>query len=157
MENAPAGNIERLGRALLPFEDADLVILFGTEGSAEALRNALAEISAPDLVTLMIGADHGLTGTFHGVDGFVEGWRDFIETFASLHSRITELVEVGPDVVYGETHQTGVTTTGGIEVEYRPAAVFRFADDLLQQAEFHLDRDAARMAAGLDPDRPAGD
>jgi ketosteroid isomerase-like protein len=156
MPNAPAGNIERLAGALLPFEDADLVLLFRTEGAADAVRDALAEFSAPDLVTLMIGADHGLTGTFHGVDGFVDGWRDFCETFSSLHSRITDLREVGPDVVYGETQQKGVTATGGIEVEYRPAAVFRFRDGVLQQAEFHLDREAARRAAGLPPDE-AGD
>jgi ketosteroid isomerase-like protein len=153
MEIDPAGNLGRLANALMPFEGTDLVLLFRGEGSAEGIRKALAEIAAPDLVTLMIGADRGLTGTFHGVDGFVEAWRDYSATFSSLYSRISDLVEVRPDVVYAETEQTGVTATAGMEVEYRPAAIFRFAEGVLQQAEFHLDREAARRAAGL----PAGE
>jgi ketosteroid isomerase-like protein len=156
MEIDPAGNIGRLAGALLPFQDSDLVLLFRSEGSADAIRKALAEISAPNLVTLMIGADHGLTGTFYGVDGFVEAWRDYSQTFSSLRNKITDLVEVGSNVVYGETQQTGITATGGMEIEYRPAAVFRFAEGKLQQAEFHLDREAARRAAGLPPEE-AGD
>jgi ketosteroid isomerase-like protein len=158
MEIDPAGNLGRLAGALQPFQDADLVLLFRTEGSAEAVREAMEEISAPDLVTLMIGGDleHSFTGTFHGPDGFIEAWRDYSETFSTLHSQITELVEVGSDVVYGETRQTGVTARGGMEIEYRPAAVFRFADGVLQQAEFHLDREAARRAAGLPPMEAGG-
>jgi len=104
----------------------------------------------------MIGADRGLTGTFHGVSGFTEAWLDYTETFQRLHSEITELIEVRPDTVYSETHQTGTTATAGIELEYEPAAIFRFSGGRLQQAEFHLDRAAARKAAGLPP-RETGD
>jgi ketosteroid isomerase-like protein len=151
------GNLERLGYALQPFTDADLVMLFRTTGSVERIRGTLQEISAPDLVTVMVGAEGGLTGTFHGVEGFIEAWQDFTATFQQLHSEITELVEVGSDVIYAETHQVGTTATAGVEIDNRSAAVFRFADGRLQQAEFHLDRAGARRAAGLDPDRHAGD
>jgi ketosteroid isomerase-like protein len=154
MEIDPAGNLGRLATALMPFEGTDLVLLFRGEGSADGIRKALAEIAAPDLVTLMIGADRGLTGTFHGVDGFVEAWRDYSATFSSLYSRMSDLVEVGPDVVYAETEQAGVTATAGMKVEYSPAAIFRFEDGVLQQAEFHLDREAARRAAGLPTGEP---
>ena len=139
--------------ALAPFEDGDLVLLFRSHGSREAIRAALEGIAADDLVTLMIGADHGLTGTFHGVNGFVDAWTDFTETFQRLHNRITEMSAAGPEIVYVETMQTGVTATAGVEVDYQAAAVFRFGDGLLRQAEFHLDRAAGRRAAGL----PAGD
>ena len=94
---------------------------------------------------------------FEGVQGFVDAWQDYTQTFKSLRSEITDLREVGADVVYAETRQMGTTTTAGVEIEYEPAAVFRFADGLLQQAEFHLDRAAARRAVGLDADRPSGD
>jgi ketosteroid isomerase-like protein len=151
----PGTNLERLGAALVPFADADLVVLFRSGGATDGLRTALEEIAASDLVTLMIGADHGLTGSFNGTQGFVDAWVDYTETFKSLRSEITDLREIGPDVVYSETRQIGVTATAGLEIEYQPAAIFRFADGKLQQAEFHLDRGAARRALGLDPDGPS--
>jgi ketosteroid isomerase-like protein len=147
-------NFTRLGQTLEAFTDADLVLLFRTEGAVEQIKGALGEIAAPDLVTLMIGADHGLTGTFHGPSGFIEAWRDYSETFQQLRNDITELVEVGPDLIYAETRQRGTTATAGIEVDYAAAAIFRFRDGRLRQAEFHLDRDAARRVVGLEPDHP---
>jgi ketosteroid isomerase-like protein len=152
----PQTNLARLSGALAPFQGSDLVLVFGNEGATRGIRQALEEVAAPDLVTLMIGADRGLTGTFHGVDGFIEGWADYCQTFKQLRTEITELAEVQPDVVYAETRQIGVTATAGVELEYQAAAVFRFADGALQQAEFHLDRDAARRVAGLEPDHPPG-
>jgi len=142
-------NLVRLGQAMAPFEGTDLVVLFRSESAVARLRRSIAEIAAPDLVTLMIGAERGLTGTFHGVDGFVEAWRDFTETFQQLHNEIWELTEVGPEVIYVETRQIGTTATAGVEIDDDAAAVFRFAGGRLQQAEFHLDRDSARRAAGL--------
>jgi ketosteroid isomerase-like protein len=156
MSTDPHTNLIRLGGALDAFNDADLVVLFASEGGRSAIREALEEISAPDLVTLMIGADRGLTGTFHGLDGFIEAWRDYSETFKTLRNEITQFTEVVPDVIYAETHQTGATATAGVELNYDAAAIFRFADGQLQQAEFHLDRTAARRAAGIDPGHPSG-
>jgi ketosteroid isomerase-like protein len=150
MPTDPTTNLARLALTLEAFADADLIVLFGNEGSREQIRRAVEEIAAPDLVTLMIGADHGLTGTFHGAAGFIEAWQDYGATFQRLDNKITQLIEVDPDVIYAETRQIGMTATAGVEVEYTPAAIFRFADRRLQQAEFHLDRDAARRAAGID-------
>jgi ketosteroid isomerase-like protein len=122
----------------------------------DQIRDSLGEIAADDLVTLMVGAEGGLTGTWHGVEGFIEAWQDFTRTFKELHNEITELTEVAPDVVYAETHQHGPTATAGVEIDNRAAAVFRFADGRLQQAEFHLDRAAARRAVGLPPEKTDG-
>jgi ketosteroid isomerase-like protein len=145
----PENNVERLVRALMPFAENDLVLLFQSEGGARQIREALDEIASPDLVTLMIGAERGLTGTFHGRDGFIEAWRDFVSTFRTLRQEILDMTEVKPDVVLTETRQVGTTATAGVEIENNPAAIFRFGDGQLQQAEFHLDREAARKAAGL--------
>jgi ketosteroid isomerase-like protein len=149
----PESNATRLAIALAPFPDADLVVLFRSEGGVRAIRDALGEVAAPDLVTLMVGAERGLTGTFHGIDGFIEAWRDFTDTFKHLRNEITDMVEAGPDVVYVETRQIGTTATAGVEFDYDAAGVFRFSEGKLRQAEFHLDRVAARRAAGLDPGR----
>jgi len=148
----PQSNVERLGIALAPFAGADLVALFRSDQEVAAIHAALEEIASDGLVTLMIGANQGLTGTWHGIEGFTEAWRDFTETFRRLSSEITELVEPSPGVVYSETRQVGVTATAGMEIEYEAAGIFRFADGRLLQAEFHLDRPSARKAAGIDPD-----
>ena len=157
MPNDPGTNVERLAVALQPFQDADLVLLFRSKGGTDSIREALDEIAAPDMVTLMIGSDHGLTGSFHGSQGFIDAWHDYTETFGTLRNELTDLQPVGANVVYTETRQVGTTKTAGVEIEYEPAAIFRFDEGRLQQAEFHLDRAAARRAAGLDPDRPSGD
>jgi ketosteroid isomerase-like protein len=149
MSANPKSNLERLGEALDPFAGADLVFLLRSEGEVDRMRSALEEIAAPDLVTLMIGAESGLTGTYHGPQGFINAWQDFTATFKHLHSEIEELIELG-DVVLVETHQKGTTATAGGEIENDSAGVFRFRDGKLQRAEFHLDRAAARRAAGIE-------
>jgi ketosteroid isomerase-like protein len=149
MSANPKSNLQRLGEALEPFGDTDLVVLLRSESEVDRIRRALEEIAADDLVTLMIGAERGLTGTFHGVEGFINAWQDFTATFQHLHSEIEELIEAG-DVVLVETHQTGTTATAGVEIDNDSAGVFRFRDEMLRQAEFHLDRTAARRAAGIE-------
>ena len=149
MSATPESNVERLAKALLPFAETDLVLLFRSEGGVRQIRDALEEIASPDLLTLMIGAERGLTGTFRGRDGFIEAWQDFVSTFRTLHQEVFDLTEVKTGVVLAETRQRGMTETAGVEIENEAAAVFRFAQGELQQAEFHLDREAARKAAGL--------
>lgn len=150
MADAPQNDVERISVALLPFLDADLVQLFRSEEGVTRIREALKAIAADDLTTLMIGADRGLTGTFEGIDGFVEAWHDFTETFQSLRNEITDISEVHPGVIYAPTRQFGTTATAGVEIDYEAAAIFRFSDGKLRQAEFHLDQDSARRAAGID-------
>jgi ketosteroid isomerase-like protein len=147
----PESNLERLGSALLPFGDTDLVLLFRSEGGVASIRHALEEIAAPDMVTLMIGSERGLTGTFHGPAGFIEAWQDFTATFRQLRQEIVNLTEVEGEAILAETRQVGTTVTGDVELEDDAAAIFRFSGGLLQQAEFHLDREAARRAVGLGP------
>ena len=45
----------------------------------------------------------------------------------------------------------GKTKTGGVDVEAAAAAVWTVVDGRLDRVEFHLDREAALRAAGLDP------
>jgi ketosteroid isomerase-like protein len=150
MSANPDSNLTRLVAAMAPFENADLVTLFRNESSVDEIRRALEDVAAPDVVVLMIGADRGLTGTFHGVEGFIDAWQDFTDTFQHLWSDIGDLIEVSDDVILAETHQKGTTATAGVEIDNDAAAVFRFTNGRLQQAEFHLDREAARRAAGIE-------
>jgi ketosteroid isomerase-like protein len=46
---------------------------------------------------------------------------------------------------------TGRTQTGGVELSQPAAAVWTVRGGKLARAEFHLDRERALRAAGLDP------
>jgi hypothetical protein len=83
----------------------------------------IGEIAAPDLVTTMIAEEGGLRNEFHGHDGYREAWADWLQAFDSYR----------------------------VELEGSAAGVLRFAEGRLQRIEFHLDREAALRAAGLDP------
>jgi len=154
MSKAGDANLSSLAKAMEPFNGADVAEVFRDPEKTEGVRVALAEIAAPDLLTVMVGSDTGgLSGTFEGPDGFVDGWRDFLDTFATFRNDIVEFVEVDPDTILILSRQRATTATGGVEMDNEAAAICRFSEGRLQQAEFHLDREAAARAAGLDPGR----
>ena len=152
MSDAGDANLRSLAVAMEPFNGADLTGVFGDPDETEQLRVALAEIAAPDLVTVMVGsARGGLSGTFEGPEGFIEGWRDFLDTFATFRNEIVDYVEASPDTILILSRQRATTATGGVEMDNEAAAIFRFGDGQLREIEFHLDREAAERAAGIDP------
>jgi ketosteroid isomerase-like protein len=96
----------------------------------------------------MIGsAAGGLSGTFEGPQGFIDGWGDFLDTFSSFRNDIEEFVEVDPDTILILSRQRATTATGDVEMDNEAAAIFRFKDGRLQRVEFHLDRESAARAA----------
>jgi ketosteroid isomerase-like protein len=142
-----------LQKALEPFREGDLTELFRSPEGLDRVRTALGEIAAPDLVTVMVGSEQGFSGTFEGVEGFIEGWRDFLDAFASFNNEVERFIEVDPDTILAPSRQRATTATGGVEMDNRAAALFRFKDGRLRRAEFHLDSESAAHAVGLDPDR----
>jgi ketosteroid isomerase-like protein len=104
----------------------------------------------------MVGSAAGLSGNFEGPEGFIDGWRDFLDTFSSFRNEIVEFVEVDPDTILILSRQRAITTTGGVEMDNDAGAIFRFEGGRLRRIEFHLDRDAAARATGLDPGQAFG-
>jgi len=143
-------DIQRLGDVLEPLSGRDQVKLFHDEEAMDTLRHSLKRLASDDLVTEFVGDTDGFTGTFKGVDGFIEGWRDFSETFERLITTITEVLPLGDKVVVLSTLR-GTTATGGVEMAKDSAGVFTFEDGELKVAGFFLDRKAALRAAGVNP------
>jgi len=151
MSEAGDANLSSLAKAMEPFNGADLTGVFEDAQQIDRLRADLAEIAAPGLVTVMVGsAGGGLSGTFAGPDGFIEGWRDFLDTFATFRNDIVDYVEANPDTILILSRQRATTATGGVEMDNEAAAIFRFGDGQLREIEFHLDREGAERAAGID-------
>jgi ketosteroid isomerase-like protein len=141
--------IELLNRAM---PVGDLVTEEVEADAAAHLRaEALAEIAAPDLETVMIGSVGGLTAEFHGVAGYEEAWADWLRPFETYSSSVEEIRQA-PDgrlVVITRQWATPRGSTG--EVENEGTAVLTFRDGKLSRVEFYLDRAQALRVAGLEP------
>jgi ketosteroid isomerase-like protein len=143
-------DIQRLGDVLEPLSGRDMVALWDDEEAMEMLRYSLKRLTSDDFVSEMVGAEGGLKGTFKGPEGFIEGWRDFLDAFETFQNVIQEVLPVGDKIVV-LNRLKGTTATGGVGMEQEGAGVFTFADGQLTRAEFHLDRDGALRSAGVKP------
>jgi ketosteroid isomerase-like protein len=82
---------------------------------------------------------------YHGLAGFAEAWRDWVEPYSSFSIQIDDLEE-REDRVLMLVRQLAVTRRDQVEIENASAAVWRFREGKLARAEFYLVRDAAREA-----------
>lgn len=112
---------------------------------------AIATIAADDFVMRMYGPDDIFVGTYEGTAGAREGFADWLDSFERLRFQVEGIEEIG-DNVLTLARQIGTSRTGGVELEQPSAAVWKFRNGVVREAEFHLDRDKARSSA----ERPNG-
>ena len=104
----------------------------------------------PDFTTTMVGPDYLKRRVeYSGLDGFIEAWRDWTEAFESYSVDVEEMIDAGDHVV-SLVELSGRTRTGGADISAPAAAVWTVVDGRMRRVEFHLDRNAALRAAGLD-------
>ena len=124
------------------------------EMNEEAIRWLIAELeplAARDVTCVMVGDEAGtFTQEFTGLGGFLDAWIDWLATFEKLELVTGELVINCPHVVAAGS-QRGISATAGIAVNADAAAVWTVRDEKLVRVEFHLYRETALRAAGLDP------
>lgn len=126
-------------RAFMPPDGTDLVEMLGTTGGA-----SVGGPLVPDDVRVRFvapSAEMGGTGT----EGLYEGWEDWLTPWQSYRIYTEELVDRG-DRVVALVRLVGVTRRDGVEMEHRPAAVFRFEDDRIAEIVFAMERDEALTA-----------
>jgi len=121
-----------------------------SEERVRALIEELRPIAALDIKCTMVGGIEGEFATeFAGLDGFADAWADWLATFERLELKAEgELIENGDHFV-ALGRQVGVSATAGVEVESDAAAVWTLRDEKLARVEFHLDRESALRAAGV--------
>jgi ketosteroid isomerase-like protein len=140
-------NVE-LVRGLQP-TDVDLVELFRTEAAAAALAAGNVGAMSPDAEIEFVAAEPGLANLqLRGVEGLVEGWRDWLEGWDSYVLQLEDLLDAGDQVV-ALVRIKGRTTRDGVEVEHSPAAVWAIEDGTVVGLTFYLVREQALAAAGL--------
>jgi ketosteroid isomerase-like protein len=122
-------------------------------GSPEQVLEVFREVAEPEFTCRMVGPDLAFQGTEAGPEGFLRAWAEWLSPFEDYRIEVEETVEAG-DVLIDLVHQTARTKRGGVPVETRGAAVWRFHGGRLAGVEFHLDREAAFRSAGLDPGAP---
>ena len=116
------------------------------EEAVETLRRMVSSDFVFALYTpAEIGGD---SAEFVGVDGFVDGWHDWLSAFDSFRIEIGEETERGDEFV-AAARMIAIPkgTTGAIEGAAE--ALFRFDGDRVQRLEFHLERGTAFEAGGV--------
>jgi ketosteroid isomerase-like protein len=88
------------------------------------------------------------TRTYRGVEGLIEGWRDWLEPYSSYELEVEDLID-GGEAIVTLVHVQAITARDGVPVEHRPAAVWTVRDAKVVRVAFYLDRDHALEAAGL--------
>jgi ketosteroid isomerase-like protein len=130
------------------FPEGDLVAAMRDESRVAAFRDALAAIVAPDVEVVMVGPG-GFSATFRGIDGFVEGWRDWLEPFTSYRMELDPEVRSSGDAVVLFARQVATPRGSGATVTNDAASVAFLREGKIRRIEFHLDRAAALRAAEL--------
>jgi ketosteroid isomerase-like protein len=128
----------------------DAVAAMSDQARIERLGQALERVAGEDLVVEMV-ADESFRRERFGLDGFLEAWNDWLEPFEVFHVELEDMLDVGENVVT-LVKQSGLPKGGATEIENEGAAIWSFKDGKLVRVEFHLNREVALRALGLDPD-----
>ena len=128
----------------------DVVAALDSEEAGVRIRRLFMHHADPDLEIAMVGPRY-TTGRleYTGLDGFAEAWRDWTSPFESYRIDVEEMIDAGDQVV-SLVAMSGKTRTGGAEIPQPGAAVWTVVDNRVRSVEFHIDRDRALCAAGLD-------
>ena len=84
-----------------------------------------------------------------GIEGLIEGWRDWLIPWESYVITVEDFVEAGSNVVMLARIRAR-TSRDGVELEHKPAAVWTVTDGKVTAVTFFLERDEALEFAGID-------
>jgi ketosteroid isomerase-like protein len=142
-------NVE-LVRSLIP-EQVDLVQVFseGIEALATAFAGLLDKM-APDAEIVFVPVAPGNPGAgYEGLEGLMEGWRDWLAPWESYVIDVEDLVDQGSSVV-ALVNMRARTEHGGVEMEQQGATIWTVEEGKIVRMSFHLDRGDALARAGVE-------
>jgi ketosteroid isomerase-like protein len=140
-------------QAVLTTEDVVAGLANAEQGGV--IEATFARLADPDFQVVMVGPEYnprqaqGFKG--RGTDGFTRVWEEWTSAFENFRIEIEETIAAGGEKVVSLVALTGRTRTGSVELSQQAAAVWTVRGGKLARAEFHLDRDRALRAAGLEP------
>jgi ketosteroid isomerase-like protein len=139
-------NVE-LVRGILP-EEADLVEVLGSDDPIAALIGD-PNLALPDLEVEFAGTQSGAPSLhYRGLEGLVEGWRDWLEPWESYRLRTEKYIDAGEKVVLLVSVRAR-TSRDGVEFKHEAAAVWTMRGGMPVAVHFFLEQDDALQFAGL--------
>ena len=142
-------NVE-IVRGIQPAGAIDLVELF--EGLDSRVGPEGIDIGAigneADIRFVALGAGPLQDRRLTGAEGMIEGWRDWLEPWASYVMETEDVIDADQNVV-SLIRVKAKTSHDGVEIEHSPAALWTIEKDTVVAVTFYLDRDQALAAAGL--------
>jgi ketosteroid isomerase-like protein len=140
-------NVELI-KAVLP-EESDLVEVVASDDPVGVFVGD-ASMVAPDLEVEFAGTQSGAPALhYRGLEGLVEGWRDWLTPWDSYRIRFEEFFDAGDKVLVYATVNAR-TARDGVTVEHKPAAVWTIRDRKTVAVCFFLERDEALKFAGIE-------
>lgn len=139
----------------LQVDGVDLVELFENDTLDEVYPPEELSPFADDLKVEFVSPVAGSEpATYKGLEGFVAGWRDWLEPWQSYRVSVEDLIDAG-DCVVTLIRVEGKTARDGVAVQHEPAAVWTLAGGKVVSIGLYLDRADAFREAGLPaPDSP---
>jgi ketosteroid isomerase-like protein len=113
--------------------------------------SAPAEWAHPEIEWVI--ADGPAPGTWRGIDGMVEGWRDFLSAWEDWSAEAEEFRELDEERVLVVFHFTARGKASGLEageMRTRGANLFHVRDGQVTRLVLYWDRDRALADLGLD-------
>jgi hypothetical protein len=138
-------NVELVTR-FHPGGGTDLVALAHNETARGDWEGAVAPFLEPDftLDTVILGQRTRYTG----LEGFRQGWLDWLAPWGSYYDELEEAVDLG-DRVMLRGHHRGQRRDTNAEVEMFAAAIYTVRDGKIAHVEYYFDQAEALEAAGL--------
>ena len=133
----------------LQVDDVDMVELFKNDNLDAVYPPEELSPFADDFQVQFVSAVPGAgRPTYEGLEGFVAGWRDWLEPWKSYRVSVDDLIDAG-DRVVTLIRVEGKTARDGVTVHHEPAAVWSLAGGKVVSLDLYLDRDEAFREAGL--------
>jgi ketosteroid isomerase-like protein len=133
-----------LVRAVMFPTGVDLVAL---TRSGELVDHLDLDGLTPDMEVAFATPSAGFT-EYRGLEGFLEGWADWMMPWATYEIDLEDLLDAG-DRVVALVMLRGQTAHDRVRIEQPGAAVFTIRDGKIARVEFHLDQREALEGAGL--------
>ncbi len=132
--------------------EADLALIrAGIEAANRGDIDALVAVFDPE-VEFHIAPGLGNAGTYHGRDGFLQGFGGWLEAWDDFTVDRADLEPVGERHIIGDVRQSARGHGSGVEVEMRLGYMWELRDGRVVRFHIVPDRDAA-LAAAAEADR----
>src|SRR5687767_15908551 len=123
--------------------------LLEREELLEPLRRLVAPEARVEFPVPGGGFVGAMGGPFRGPEGFIEGWREWLQAWDEFRVENRELIDAGEGKVLVLADTQGRLKGTDTFVPQKAAALYTVADGRIVAIEHFLDQDQARAAAGL--------